>query len=1353
MGKSVMAAVMAQRSREAGHLGAAYFCRHNDNTRNDPRYLLGTIAYQLCKCNSQYSSIVGGEGGIRNLLGNCNPGIQELFTKLLQEPLNRCTPYQHRMLVVIDALDETEYKSRDDFLDLIIDRFPLLPEWLVFFITSRPEETVQFRLNKYNPCIKICAGSSAHFNVYQQHERDIKLFLEKRVDFSHLSYSVEDITKLCNGLFLYAFYISTILNDPVHSGKIDQLSDLFPGDIDSFFLQNFKRVFDKVGADLYWKLFGCAIVAPSPLPLSFISFIIQRENSDLDEQEVIDAVSQFVVMRTSDETITFLHNLIPAWLTDKKASRKFFVDRIKAGKYFRDIIVEFLSAVVANQRWEKPPSIEADLFDYFLLFGVRFLSEYREKDPSKTVFICLTSYQYIWKRLQKKGIEIYSLIVDLKLSAGCHGLSDAEREILQKICLALESNVHVLQGSPHLLHSCLRNSPRAVQENVVIPPDVVTSTWMEWEDVPYPACEIPCDMSCFAVSPDKKLLAGGKGKCLSLFDAYSLVKVFGPVEVIEKDEHISHLEFFPEKNEDIIISHLEFFPAEKNEDIISHLEFSPDGKFVFFGRLDKWFSVEKRCVAEFPQFSENCTRYKWVSFISGGRIVVLQRDSLRQTGHSLFCLHDIFFRWAMQELHGMDRVESNESAIWRDVGLRKHLGHKVLADFLEFLERKGIIDATLRLKLKSNIALQCSKYLCQKCRAYQFKKNHRETPLSIVRKRVIDLYSEIFEYQVWDVQSGRPVLEQAFSSDVMLSPCIFLCHVVTTLKEEMALSPLIEKEGLSFFNVALINLDSHTLSSRSYNFHKSSLQDSFVVKNLPIEFHNHLATKSKLSLDGMWIAVSNGNKVSLFKKNNLAQFDFEKPVHIIKDAQQIAFTDDSCVFLYVTKHRSLHAVSLQTGSILSSASGFIPFYCTPEEHAGYFFHTRGEEKVIFAREFPRSFLSFFSIPSNHKPVTVAFTSVDTISTLFSECTVESWKTSGVEGSFVFCGLFIDTAFSTENIHTKRAVLSPDGKLIATHQGSEIFLLHHPRILYSSLVGRCEHIISYLTFSPDSSLFLYCIPSSNDQPLFHVWDVRKKAMSATFLSPLGPQPVHCCCFSADNTKLILCCAFEISIWEYYERPCRLLAHVEPSFGPFNAFDKFSHCIVSSDNELLACCIVDRILLYPLNAAARDQTILQLPRAHLGRIEFCQFLKGSRYLISNGVDGTVLLWDLCEWKAIAYARVAQGRESIASLAVSPKEDEVICCTSFGRLTRIKLCGLVHEMPTKSPTSNWTNRQKIAATNRQQLGEQKQRSSSFESAAFSVDDVEAMDWTALVEDMNFMADENLESDDDIYDSDSDK
>jgi len=55
VGKSVMAGVLAQRSREAGHLGATYFCRHNDSTRNDPRpqeeyVIVGHACITKAKC-------------------------------------------------------------------------------------------------------------------------------------------------------------------------------------------------------------------------------------------------------------------------------------------------------------------------------------------------------------------------------------------------------------------------------------------------------------------------------------------------------------------------------------------------------------------------------------------------------------------------------------------------------------------------------------------------------------------------------------------------------------------------------------------------------------------------------------------------------------------------------------------------------------------------------------------------------------------------------------------------------------------------------------------------------------------------------------------------------------------------------------------------------------------------------------------------------------------------------------------------------------------------------------------------------------------------------------------------------
>ena len=98
-----------------------------DGTRRDPRYLLGTIAYQLGNCHSQYNKLLGGEERIYRMLANSKLGLHELFTKLLEEPLSQCKSCM-RKLVVIDALDESEYWSREDFPDLIMDRFPRLPK-------------------------------------------------------------------------------------------------------------------------------------------------------------------------------------------------------------------------------------------------------------------------------------------------------------------------------------------------------------------------------------------------------------------------------------------------------------------------------------------------------------------------------------------------------------------------------------------------------------------------------------------------------------------------------------------------------------------------------------------------------------------------------------------------------------------------------------------------------------------------------------------------------------------------------------------------------------------------------------------------------------------------------------------------------------------------------------------------------------------------------------------------------------------------------------------------------------------------------------------------------------------------
>ncbi|KAJ7374489.1 hypothetical protein OS493_004826 [Desmophyllum pertusum] len=796
------------------------------------------------------------------------------------------------------------------------------------------------------------------------------------------------------------------------------------------------------------------------------------------------------------------------------------------------------------------------------------------------------------------------------------------KKFYKRSASALERNIYVLQECPHLLHSCLRNASKTVERNVVIP-DGVSASWMEWNWLPaYPKTEISHDMRCFALSPDKKLLAGGKGRHIFLFDACSLEKVLGPIEVTETG------------------------------DDIKHLEFSPEGKLVFFGKLDKWFSVEQGCVKEFPQFAENCRWYEWGSFISGGRYIVVKVADHRPfptvgghpfttSKHSLTCLTSIFVMWATQELHQMQNNENVSCDILdhmllcaANLSARPEMDEFQVKALLELyilrvwnskqkLEWGSILERRISFQLASFMD-DCgdggggggkTKNLCRECS--EFERSNREITLAIVRQRVIDLYLEIFEYQLWDVQSGRPVLEEAFSSrsSVELSPFSYLCHLTTALTN---------RELTTCSDIDMNALDRHITNTYAR-----------LPRYLYPELWSWLrpAIKdSRISLDRKWIAIRHHNEyVLLYEKRN--HFDYVNPVHVIKLMKHFAFTDDSMFLVYSTFDKSLHALHLHTGTILSSVSGFSPLLFAPKKQLGYFFHVHDGERIRSVKDLPRSLFRLISFQSGKTSLEATFISAGTIFSLFR-----------------------DAEYRDTTADVKSCVFSQNGNLIATHLGTKILLFDCGKLLYSFCEDRHECDISYLVFSPDSTLLLYCIQNSIAFPHFKVWDVQNRVFLTSFVSPSRLLSIGCCCFSSDNTKLVICGECSIEIWEYATRPCRLMKSVETDVI-YTEDESFTYCTVSPENDLLACCIVDRILLYPLNTST-DQSILELPRGHLGKVDFCQFLKGNRYLISYGVDGTVFLWDLSEWKSIAYAKIAQGRERIITMAVTPELDTAVC-----------------------------------------------------------------------------------------------
>ena len=1071
VGKSVIAGALAQQMIKTRQLGAAYFCRHNDGTRNDPRNLLGTIACQLCDCNSEYSSRMGGEDGVKMFLANSNLGVQELCTKLLEEPLSKCSSFQ-RKLVVIDALDETEYKSRKDFICLIKERFPRLPECLVFFITSRPEDMLQSRLEKYNPCVRICAGNSEQRNFYQQHEQDIQRYLEKTVNFSGLPYSVKDVVEKCSGLFLYAFFVAKELNSALHSGNVDQVGDSFPGDIEDFFEKNLRRVYVKVGADLYRKLLGSIIAAPSPLPVSFISFILGRENSSLNEQKVIDAVSLFVGIQ---KTISFLHNLIPAWLTNKKKAQELYIDEKRAGEFLAEIVKEVLSAFVGDPGM-KLKFIERDLQSCIVHFGIRLLCQHGEEDSLELVFRCLTSYHFLEGKIRSGRFGIYHLLKDFQYAASCLAVEEKEKQnILQETYSALESDVHVLVESPQLLRSCILNASDVVQANVLVPQ--VSSPWFEWNILEFSPGEILSRCNCFATASDKQTVVGADGRLLFFFSASMLQTVSEPFEL----------------SEDTISK-------------ITHLEFSSDDKFIFFGRLDKWFSVDGRCVEDRPQFAGNDIHYQWGLITTGdGRGV--------ERGVEQFC--------------------------------------------------------------------------------------------------------------------------NSFKSD-------FFMH----------------------FPEGFLNL------LRNEFFRCISPGKNWLV---------NLSVNGRLEL-------------TRIKKKNPRKIKSTKDEHKITEMSHFTFTNDDGLVVYSSMKNSLHAVCLQTGKVFTSVSGCNFGLFKREKQRGYLFRSSGEERVVFLKNLCSPFKFFRFCAQKFDSMmfsSTMFSSSHTVTCISPASVVSLWNFKGHD-DFMFFKIITSFPLSDSPgtlASPPKYVFSPDGKFIALQQKDKITLHcveESQRYHCTVFEGNFGVVDACLQFSADSSLLFVCIQDSLKGPHFYVWDIRKEAMSHSFESPGLLLTLDCFCISSDMSYLILCGDYnEIEVCEFKNLKDSFSLLQSVGVEKFYNSVKFSLCIVSQDNELLVCCIANLIYVYKLTVA-NIYSSRKILRGHLGKIEFCRFLKGNLFLISYSVDGVVFLWNITESKAIGFAKIAHGEEKIVSMAVSPEEDRAVCFLSSGRVCEITLCKLECALSSKLLTA---------------------------------------------------------------------
>ena len=317
MGKSVISAIVCQTMRRAGRLSGSHFCQHNKARPRNPKIMLQSLAYQLSEFLPQYKREL-----VKTLSRNVGEDINnlevgDLFELLFEEPLRKVNDPGKSLLMVIDGLDESEYKGRNELVDVIANHFCTLPGWVRFCVTTRPEINIADRLKKFNPVLL------EHDD--EENVEDIRLFLERQlcsvIQSGFEEVVIDALVREAAGHFLYAYLMVDFIKENVSLLTPEELGRILPSGVSSVYQSYFERLEKelKIGEDQFLTFLSALAAAREPLPLDFVSkMLLSDSKSPSGHRKVrktIDSIS--TLLPVHDDCIVFFHKSVKDWLTER----------------------------------------------------------------------------------------------------------------------------------------------------------------------------------------------------------------------------------------------------------------------------------------------------------------------------------------------------------------------------------------------------------------------------------------------------------------------------------------------------------------------------------------------------------------------------------------------------------------------------------------------------------------------------------------------------------------------------------------------------------------------------------------------------------------------------------------------------------------------------------------------------------------------------------------------------------------------------------------------------------------------------------------------------------------------------
>ncbi|KAJ3045639.1 hypothetical protein HDV00_007763 [Rhizophlyctis rosea] len=325
VGKSVVASLVADALQGEWHLGAAFFCKHDDSKKRDAKVnasdsvtkmfgrkdpypsLLHTLAYGLATWNHDLALAL--TKVLDDMPDIKDRPIREQFKHLVQEPLNGVTHPNTTVVFVVDALDECGMiNQRQEILNVLSSECPKLPSFVKLFITSRKERDIEDASKNLEPWTELEVEA-------EDNQRDAALYVSSLLapwdTYPDIDILRETLISKSKGLFIWLSIAAESLKGVKLVEDLRIAIRQLPDNMDVIYERTMHRAYQH--HENLPRIMEFIIVSIAPLSVNDLAALL-----DLPELDVQRAVQMLSHVLHLGEKITVKHKTVFDYLTDPK---------------------------------------------------------------------------------------------------------------------------------------------------------------------------------------------------------------------------------------------------------------------------------------------------------------------------------------------------------------------------------------------------------------------------------------------------------------------------------------------------------------------------------------------------------------------------------------------------------------------------------------------------------------------------------------------------------------------------------------------------------------------------------------------------------------------------------------------------------------------------------------------------------------------------------------------------------------------------------------------------------------------------------------------------------------------------